>query len=214
MTKQLLMFTVVWGMVIVLFTCVGKLLFYTLINFGDVTTSLTFLIQAALANWDLSQFLEPRVYSCNENQSACFSRPFLAFDMYTGLIYMLIFLILNIVIIMNLVIAILSTTYSQYSNYARGLYYDTIIESLSVYIHHKHYGALVSGPSLLSPLSLVLAFVFNLLEGSMLKRVNRFVSLVYYAPIGLIATVVFFIINLLCLPLAFGIIVVNKIKMQ
>jgi hypothetical protein len=60
MTKQLVLFTVVWGMVIILFTCVGKLLFYTMVDFEDLVTSLTFLMQSALGNWDLTNFIEPR----------------------------------------------------------------------------------------------------------------------------------------------------------
>jgi hypothetical protein len=40
---------------------------------------------------------------------------------------MVIFLILNIVVILNLVIAILATTYNDYSQFERGLFYDTLI---------------------------------------------------------------------------------------
>jgi hypothetical protein len=40
---------------------------------------------------------------------------------------MLIYLILNLVIIINLVVAILATTYNEYSTFQRGLYYDTLI---------------------------------------------------------------------------------------
>lgn len=82
---------------------------------------------------------------------------------------MMLFLILNIVVIMNLVIAILSTTYSTYSTYSQGLYYDTIIEALPIYLHDKHYGALVSTPALLSPISLLLIPLFYVLEGPKLK---------------------------------------------
>lgn len=40
---------------------------------------------------------------------------------------MAIFLILNMVVIINLVIAILAGTYTEFSTYERGLYYDTLI---------------------------------------------------------------------------------------
>lgn len=75
MTKQLVLFTVVWGMVIMLFTCVGKLLFYTMVNFEDLITSLTFLMESALGNWDLTNFIEPRRFSCNEDETDCYYRP-------------------------------------------------------------------------------------------------------------------------------------------
>lgn len=37
--------------------------------------------------------------------------------------------------------------------------------------------------------------------------------MVYYSPIGLLSTVVFFVINLICLPIAYITIVRSKIKM-
>lgn len=46
-------------------------------------------------------------------------------DVLLGQLYMAVFLVINFVIILNLVIAILSTTYEQYSQYKRGLFYDS-----------------------------------------------------------------------------------------
>jgi hypothetical protein len=52
------------------------------------------------------------------------------------------FLILNFVIILNLVIAILSTTYEQYSEYKRGLYYDSQIGVVPRQATDSKYGAM------------------------------------------------------------------------
>jgi hypothetical protein len=116
MSKQMLVFTIVWLFIIVLFVCVGQLVFYELADFKSLTTTFTYLIQAALGGWDINVFLDPRKYSCDiTNSNNCYykARPF--FDQYIGLIFMLIFLILNLVIIINLVVAILATTYNEYS---------------------------------------------------------------------------------------------------
>lgn len=64
MISQLLIFTVVWGMLLLLFSCVGQLIFFELKDFKDLTASLTYLIQAALGDWDMDPFLLKRKYSC------------------------------------------------------------------------------------------------------------------------------------------------------
>lgn len=75
-------------------------------------------------------FLLPRLYSCEKDDCYSIERP--ESDQYIGLAYMIMFLILNIVVIINLVIAILATTYSEFSEFDRGLFYDTMISSLPV----------------------------------------------------------------------------------
>lgn len=44
MVRQLMVFGVVWGMILILFLGVGQLLFYELTDFKDIVTTMTFLI--------------------------------------------------------------------------------------------------------------------------------------------------------------------------
>lgn len=60
MSKQMMVFTIVWLFIIILFVCTGQLVFYELEDFKNLTTSFTYLIQAALGGWDISIFLKPR----------------------------------------------------------------------------------------------------------------------------------------------------------
>jgi len=69
---------------------------------------------------------------------------------------MIVFLVLNIVVIINLVIAILATTYNEYSLFSRGLYYDTLIQTLPLNKNHEFYGCMTSAPSILAPFILFL----------------------------------------------------------
>jgi len=72
--------------------------------------------------------LEPRVYVCSlKDPTECYHKDLKDRDIYIGLIFMLTFLVLNGVVIINLVIAILATVYSSFSKNTRGLYYDTLI---------------------------------------------------------------------------------------
>jgi hypothetical protein len=158
MSKQMAMFTIVWLFIIILFVCVGQLVFYELADFKNLTTSFTYLIQGALGAWDINVFLLPRKYSCEDGDiTNCYYKPRPFYDQYIGLVFMLIYLILNLVIIINLVVAILATTYNEYSEFQRGLYYDTLIQELPNNLYHKHYGCMVVAPSILSGVMLLLS---------------------------------------------------------
>jgi hypothetical protein len=137
MTESLLQFLILWSLILLFFTCVGMLLFYEVDFFKEITGAFEYLIYSALGSWDIGIFqqavsirniIDPNDILLPEaNQTIVKHEPiFLTEDeqqlgqMYTG-----VYLILNFVIIMNLVIAILSTTYQEYSRYKKGLFYDS-----------------------------------------------------------------------------------------
>jgi len=61
-----------------------------------------------------------------------------------GEIFHIIVIILNMVLLINLVIAILSETYTRLSEQKLGLYYDGVIEVIPAYKYRKFYGALIA----------------------------------------------------------------------
>lgn len=117
---------------------------------------------------------------------------------------MLSYLLLNLVIVINLVVAILATTYSEYSEYTRGLYYDTLIQSLPINQYHKYYGCMVTTPSILSVVMLVISPILWLLQcmPPLLKAVNKTICTIMYLPLGLISLLVFIEVSLVSLPFA------------
>lgn len=64
MSKQMIVFTIVWGIIIILFAITGQLVFFELTDFKDLTTTFTYLLEAALGGWDVDIFLLPRKYAC------------------------------------------------------------------------------------------------------------------------------------------------------
>ena len=65
-------------------------------------------------------------------------------DKHFGEVFHLIIIILNMVLLLNLVISILSETYTRLSNEKLGLYYDGIIEVIPAYKYKKLYGAMIA----------------------------------------------------------------------
>ena len=61
--------------------------------------------------------------------------------MTIGRTYLLIFEIFNVIVLLNLVIAILSTTYSDLNQYSLGLYYDSLVKAILQRKADYYYGA-------------------------------------------------------------------------
>ena len=72
---------------------------------------------------------------------------------YIGQVFHLIVILVNMVLLVNLVIAILSDTYQRLAHYKLGLYYDGVIEVIPAYKYKNFFGALIAA---CPPLNLLL----------------------------------------------------------
>jgi len=85
------------------------------------------LFEAALGQWDLTIY---------ENVSI---------GKYFGIMFHIVFLMINLVMLLNLIIAILANIYNIYEHKSLAIYYDSIIESIPMFRYSKEYGSLVCG---------------------------------------------------------------------
>jgi Polycystin cation channel len=100
----------VWSLVIVAFACTGLLMFNHNLAFVSITDAFYFLICAALGNWDSAAFNR-------ENWDILVNRSVGGYltenDIYMGKLFLLVFQMFNAIILLNFVIAVLSSTYSE-----------------------------------------------------------------------------------------------------
>jgi hypothetical protein len=217
MTIEVLLFIIVWGIILLLFASTGQLFFYSIKDFSTALSTMTYLTQAAMGAWDMSIFLDARAYVCEPWYDAgnCYSVNKLELDKNIGLIYMLSFLVLNMIVIMNLVIAILATIYEEYSSFKRGLFYDTLIAALPKHKHDRHYGFMVTYPGIFAPILIMLAPVAWLLKKvspSLAYVFNMSLSLVAYLPIGFLAITVFVTCQVCLVPVVFVSVILSKLR--
>jgi hypothetical protein len=76
-------------------------------------------------------------------------------DQY-GEIWQMSMIVINMIIFLNLTIAILSETYNRMTTTRLGLYYDGLIASLPAYEHNEHFGVLILLPPPFNVLTLLL----------------------------------------------------------
>jgi hypothetical protein len=108
------------------FACVGLLMFGKLKEYKSLYRTVIMLFETSMGNWDL------KIYKPLGNKA------------FVGEMFHTVFILLNLLMLLNLVIAIMADTFNQMVAYKKGLYYDGVIEAMPIFKHDKRYGALIS----------------------------------------------------------------------
>jgi len=106
----------------IIYICVGTLAFGGLPSYHEIGVVFIMFFETSLGQWDLSIYYE-------ENEDGEHS----AVIEKVGIIFHMIFLLINLVLMLNLVIAILANTFNQYESLSNGLYYSVLIRMFPLY---------------------------------------------------------------------------------
>eukprot|EP00347_Sterkiella_histriomuscorum_P005768 403355340 len=164
----------------------GMLLFAELPLFNSIADTLIMLIQSSLGQWDLEMY---------DN---------LSLGAYIGKSYHLMFLIVNMVLLLNLMIAILSTTFSNLHQLQLALYYDEILEAIPQYQYDKIYGSLICATPPINILMFPAIFAYKIIKDKQkLQKLNEVLVRLAYLPQIFMLLPFFLIGNLVFIPLAY-----------
>jgi hypothetical protein len=128
-----------------------------------------------------------------------------------GTYFQLVFLLINTVLMLNFVIAILSSTFNKYEHIKIGLYYNVLIELFDKMSWDDKFGCLVCAQQ---PFNVVLAIfsplmvIFSKNEEKILK-INEFICHVLYFPFAIIITGLFTCFNIFIIPIGYSVHVVR-----
>lgn len=129
-----------------------------------------------------------------------------------GKIFLVIVLMMNLVLLLNLIIAILSNTFMIFEPKSLSLYYDGVIDNISMYKYSKGFGALICGSPPFNILVLPLLPLYMIYPVNKLKVINKYMMWYVYAPVLVVSTMVFFLINLALLPVGYSVALFFKIN--
>ena len=133
MFKDVGQFLVVWFFVLLAFSSVGFITFREVEGLGSMEDAMFFFFQVAFVNFDLDAF--DVVYA---------DRPVMK---RLGKYFVLLFLFINAVILLNVVIAMMADTYGFMTNLRIGIYNHSVIKTAPSYASNKQYGALAFLPA-------------------------------------------------------------------
>ena len=158
MLKLFTQFFILYVIELVTFSCIAALTLTDNPNFSNLFEALRTYLNASLGEFDLEQY---------DNYSG--------FKQYFGLIMHVLVLFINMILIINLLIAIMSDTYARMSDLRVGLYWSTVIKDMQKYRYHPRYGALVMFPFIFAWVGLFFLPVFYFSKNERrLRRMNEF----------------------------------------
>ena len=102
MLKDVFIFCILLILVLVLFTCIGQVSFSGSTGFDSFFNTFKLLFSAALGDFSFDGY-------------------------YRVVVFLMIYLLVNLVLMLNLLIALLSNTFSMYSSRSVGLYLKDVI---------------------------------------------------------------------------------------
>jgi len=126
----------------------------------------------------------------------------------------MIVVLMNLVLLLNLVIAILSDTYSKFSAQSRGLFYDGMVSAISSYNYDKFYGGMIIATPPINLLVLPFLPIFWYSNDMRkIKRVNDIVCEVVFFPMAIVFLSFFTAVDILLAPFAYIYSLIHKIKL-
>jgi hypothetical protein len=195
MMGDLLVFLVLWTMLILSFSATGVMVFDELPAYQSFADVFFMLSETSLGSWNFNIYQDYRngpIY---------------------GELFHIFFIIVNMILVLNLIIAILADTYSTFQEHRLGLYYDQVLSRIPVYKNDNRYGVLITTVPPFNILCLFVIPIFYAIKNEdTIAKINQKLQVVGYLPIAIIYGIKFAVSNILMLPFAYIAAIVKKVK--
>lgn len=133
---------------------------------------------------------------------------------YYGILLHVVVLFYNMLILVNLLIAIMSDEYASLSEVKTGLYWASVISEIPKYAFNKYYGVLTMLPFPLAWLNVFLIPVLTLVNDKQtLQQINMVIFYICYTPVFLVVLAIFIAVNIVLIPFAYLKTVAHKIAL-
>jgi len=125
-----------------------------------------------------------------------------------------IVIIINMIVLINLAIALMSDTYLKLSKVKLGLYYDGVVDAISALKYDKKYGAMITAVPPFNILIFLMVPLFLLTKNvRKLKRINHALTIMSFVPTAFVLISIFITFNIVLIPFAYILALVHKIKL-
>ena len=183
MIYDMAIFLILYGTQLLVFASIGNLLFSSVNPYSSLYSALKILFSSSLGNFDFAVLA-----SNNKSQ-------------ILGDIYLIIFIILNNILLLNLLIAILSSTYALLEDKKVVLYINEIIKLRSSLEYNEKWSSLISTFPPWNLIAVVLT-PFIMVKPNPTKANNILLHIEYF-PMLVLLVLVYLTLNIVLIPLAY-----------
>ena len=195
MMKDLVIFFLLFTIQLIAFSCVGILSFGNLEDYETLQDAFIMFFTTSMGEWDFSIYdeLGPT-------------------KRYYGIGFHIVVIAANTMLLLNLVIAIMTSTYAVLSDVKLGLYSQGVIEAVPSYKNNKRFGGLIVMIPPFNLLAYLLLPIYHCKRNDReyLTRFNSKVCKTVYFPIGFFFGLVFFASSLVMTPIAWVKVIIHK----
>ena len=184
MLYDVLKFIFIYLLILVIFAAAGRLMFNQIDQFNSDKDTFTYLISASFGEFEFDKF---------DSKAMTVSKNF-------GYIYLITYLIISNIVLLNFVIAILSSTYSRLISVSKALYLNEIVKARNIFEFNHYFSSLISLPI---PLNGILLPFYPFIVYLKSKKLNKFLLHISYLPVMLLGTLLFIIMSLLLYPISY-----------
>ena len=194
MIRDIAAFLTIWVLIVGMFACASLLAFQDIENFSTVPNAFIYYFECAFGGWDLSVF---DMYLDVQPEPRVFMR-------YFGIVTVLFYVTLQLILLVNVVIAIMTDTYAAMTSVRKGVYNYNVLRAVATYMPTKYYGGLGVLPSPANFLIFCFSPLFIFIKDKKrLERINGVVYTCIYTLWTMIISIFFIPFNLILLPFAY-----------
>ena len=201
MFNDVAVFIVVWYLVIMSFSMVALFVFSEIAVMETLPKAVIFFFNASIGSYDLTVF---DIYETGEPPRVLLK--------WFGVVFVVFFIFLNLLILVNVLIAMMADTYALMSSQRKGLFNYGVIRAVPAYKLNKIYGGLLIN---IFPFSVItfffMPFYIVIKDVATATKLTRFLTLAFYTFVILFLSIVYIAFNLILLPFAYLKAVFHKI---
>lgn len=183
MLQAILKFLIVYGLFLWIFASGGRLFYTNQESFKDQTTTIMTLFTASLGSFSFNMWDDNVQVATRYNYA-----------------FLIAFLIISNVILLNFIIAILSTIYDAVKSRSNLIHLADIIKTRCVFGYNEYYSSMISS---FIPFNMLLMPTFPFLILCKSRKLNTILMHICFVPVLIIGTTLFLFISFWMVPFAY-----------
>lgn len=203
MFNDVAIFIVVWYLVLMSFSMVALFVFSEVKALESLPNAMIYFYNSSLGGYDLTIF---DVYEQSEPKRYILK--------WFGVIFVVFFVFLNLLILLNVLIAMMADTYAVMSSQRKGLFNYGVIRAVPAYKTNKIYGGLLFNVFPCSVITFfLLPFYIVIKNTDTLTAITRISTTGHYTFVMLFIGFAYIVGNLILLPFAYLKTVAHKVSL-
>ena len=187
MALLVVVFLFIYLLGLLTFACVATLTLTSNPNFANLFEAMRTYLMASLGSFDLNQYDED-----------------VGWKKYFGMGLHVLVLSSNMILMINLLIAIMSDQYAVLTEVRTGLFWGQVIQEMPKLQFDSHYGVLNILPFFFYWLSIILLpFLLCIRNRETLKTINEVCFHIVYFPLSIVLLLIFTVVNVCLIPFAY-----------